>query len=594
MQRHDVLIVGGGGAGLTASMLLSKLGVDHLLVSALPHTSDLPKAHVLNQRAMEIMEDVGTAKEIDERSAPAENMAASAFYAGLAGPTEIHGRRLAKVEAWGAAGDDENWRSASPWYQRNLPQIRLEPVLKKRAEELAPGRIRFGHELVDLRQDDDGVTARIRDRATDDEYEVRSRYLVGADGGRTVPRLIGVKHEGLGVVTQTATLHVSADFSDLAQDDDVLIRWLLSPQTGRGVVMVPMGPERWGPQSEEWVIHMNYPVNDPRAASDQQVEEDVRVSLGIPDLPMEIHRITRWSVDAVMADSFQAGRVFLLGDAAHRHPPTGGLGLTSAMHDAHNLCWKLAAVLAGHADATLLDTYEPERRPSLERNAQRALENAINHFTIMSAIGFSHENSEEQNLAALRRLWSGEPADAEVRSAALRAIREQSMEFGEHNVEFGYVYESAGVVPDGTPRPELLDDIRVYTPSTRPGSPLPHAWIDDEDQNRRPIKDLVEPGRFLLIAGEDGGAWCEAAQRLAEATGLPLDAVRIGHLDGDLFDPRCTWLRRREISGEGAILVRPDRFIGWRSLGAADEPARELARALGAILARPIDAPVAA
>jgi 2-polyprenyl-6-methoxyphenol hydroxylase-like FAD-dependent oxidoreductase len=135
------------------------------------------------------------------------------------------------------------------------------------------------------------------------------------------------------------------------------------------------------------VIHLNYPAGDPRAQSDAQVEADARTALGLPDLPMKIHKITRWAVDAVMASAFRAGRVFLVGDAAHRHPPTGGLGLTSGIQDVHNLCWKLAGVLAGHASPELLDTYEAERRPVDERNAQRSLENALNHFAIGAALG---------------------------------------------------------------------------------------------------------------------------------------------------------------------------------------------------------------
>ena len=501
-ERVPVLIVGGGGAGLTASMLLARQGVEHLLVSARPSTSDLPKAHVLNQRAMEVLEDVGVAEAIAERGTPTEQMAATAFYAGFAGPDPGYGRRLARLECWGAGGEDEFWRAASPCRQHNLPQIRLEPLLKARAEELSPGRIRFNHELIDLEQDDEGVRALIRENASGREYVVKSDYLLGADGGRRVAGLIGVDYEGLGVVTQTATLHVSADFSRWASDPDVLIRWIYSPQAGVLVVMVPMGPERWGPESEEWVIHLNYPVDCEE--SDAQVEADARRALGIGDLPMEIHKITRWSVDAVIASSFRVGRVLLLGDAAHRHPPTGGLGLTSAIHDAQNLCWKLAAVLAGHADAALLDTYEDERRPVDERNCQRSLENAVNHFATGAALGIAPENSPEENMERLRRLWSGRPEDAEQRSSVLRGMRAQSMEFSELNVEYGYSYESAAVVPDGTEPPTPVDDVRVYEPSTRPGAPLPHAWIEDEAGERRPIKDLVAPGRFLLIAGEDG------------------------------------------------------------------------------------------
>ena len=586
-EEVPVLIVGGGGAGLTAAMLLARQGVGHLLVSARPQTSDLPKAHVLNQRAMEVLDDVGVAAAIAERSTPAGQMAATAFYAGFAGPGPDYGRRLARLECWGAAGADESWRAASPWRQLNLPQIRLEPLLKARAEELSPGRIRFGHELTGLEQDDEGVRATVRDNASGRRYVVRSQYLIGADGGRRVAGLAGVTYEGLGVITQTATLHLSADFSQWAPDPDVLIRWIFSPQAGVLVVMVPMGPEQWGPHSEEWVIHLNYPAGDPRAQSDTQVEADAREALGVPDAPWKIHKITRWSVEAVLASAFRAGRVFLLGDAAHRHPPTGGLGLTSAIHDAQNLCWKLAMVLGGHAAPELLDTYQAERRPVDERNCQRSLENAVNHFEIGAALGVSPDNTTEQNMERLRRMWSGRPEDAGHRSGVLRAMRAQSMEFSELNVEYGYCYQSAAVVPDGGTVPAPVDDIRVYQPSTRPGSPLPHAWIDDEDGNRRPIKDLVAPGRFLLIAGENGQAWCEAARQLAAEADIPLDTLRIGHLDGDLYDPRCAWLRYRQIAGDGAVLVRPDRFIAWRSLAGVSEPRAALAAAFSQILARP-------
>src|SRR5215470_3626741 len=165
-EEVPVLIVGGGGAGLTASMLLARQGVEHLLVSARPQTSDLPKAHVLNQRAMEVLDDVG-----------------------FAGPGPDYGRRLARLECWGAGEADDSWRAASPWRQLNLPQIRLEPLLKARAEELSPGRIRFGHELTGLEQDDEGVRATIRDNASGRRYVVRSQYLIGADGGRRVAGL---------------------------------------------------------------------------------------------------------------------------------------------------------------------------------------------------------------------------------------------------------------------------------------------------------------------------------------------------------------------------------------------------------------------
>jgi 2,4-dichlorophenol 6-monooxygenase len=278
--------------------------------------------------------------------------------------------------------------------------------------------------------------------------------------------------------------------------------------------------------------------------------------------------------------------VFLVGDAAHRHPPTGGLGLTSGIQDAHNLCWKIAAVLNGSAGEGLLDTYEDERRPVDGRNIQRSMENTMGHLEIGKAFGLSPEASAEANWAQVKRILSGKPEDAAHRSGALRAIRRLSMEANELNVEYGYRYRSAAILGDGTHAPAAIDDIRLYEPSTYPGSPLPHAWIDDEDGHRRALKDLVRPGRFLLIAGEDGQDWCTAAAALAEASGLPLDAVRIGHVDGDVFDPRLAWAQFRGITSKGALLVRPDRVVCWRHPGTSEDPRAVLDGVLGRVLGR--------
>ena len=471
-------------------------------------------------------------------------MSATAFYAGFTGPDPAYGRRLARLESWGAGGADDFWRAASPWRQLNLPQIRLEPLLKARAEELSPGRIRFGHELIDLEQDGEGVRALIRETASGREYVVDCEYLLGADGGRRIPGLIGVDYEGLGVVTQTATLHVSADFSRWAKDPDVLIRWIFSPQAGVLVVMVPMGPDHWGPDSEEWVIHLNYPVDC--AQSDAQVEADARGALGIGDLPMEIHKITRWSVEAVIASAFRAGRVFLLGDAAHRHPPTGGLGLTSAIHDAQNLCWKLAAVLAGNASPALLDTYEAERRPVDQRNCQRSLENAINHFGIGAALGLSPGEHLGGEHGAATAAVERPPEDAELRASVLRAMRASRWSSSEHNVEYGYSYESAAVVPDGTPG-------RRRSTMSASTSPLPgrarpcRTRGSTRGRIRRRDHGLVAPGRFVLIAGEDGEAWCEAAEQLAAEARPPARRTADRPPRRRPVDPRCAWLRQREI-----------------------------------------------
>ena len=580
-----VLIVGGGGAGLTASMLFSTMGVETLLVNSLPTTSTLPKAHILNQRAMEIMSDVGTADDIYSVGTPPEQFAYTAVYAGFRGH-EHAGKRLAKIECWGNGGRDLDWVAASPLLSTNLPQIRLEPILRRRAEELAPGRVRFHHELVSFEQDTDGVTATIVDRDNDSEYTVRAAYLVACDGGRTVGRILGVEMQGVRRYASQVSIHMSTDFSKLAVDDDVLIRWHYIPEISAMVVMVPMGPGKWGTESPEWVVHLNYPNDDPRTFDDSKVEEDLRSALGIGDHPIQIHKISNWAAEGIMADRFAEGRVFLCGDAAHKHPPTGGLGLTSGMHDVQNLSWKIAAVLKGEAGTGLLSTYEPERRSSIEKNVRRSLENSQQWAITSRALHINDPDmSIEEKWEFLSRVWSGKPEDEPFARQVGEMMAVHSMEFHEQNIEYGYTYESSAVVPDGTSPRHNPDPIRIYDMSTRPGHPLPHAWVESGQGGERvSTVNLVRPGRFLLIAGEEGGDWCRAAEQVSVELGVPVDAVRIGHASGDLLDPRLTWTRLREHGPQGAILVRPDRFVAWRSPASSGECTGVLRDALASVL----------
>ncbi len=587
MQRVPVLIVGGGGAGLTASMLFGTYGVESLLVSALPTTSVLPKAHVLNQRAMEVFSDVGVAEAIYARSTPAGNMSHTGWYLDIAGEEDA-GRLIHKMECWDGGYTDPAWIAASPCRQANLPQIRLEPVLRARAEELNPGRVRFANELTALEQDGDGVTATLREREGGREYQVRADYLLGCDGGRTVGRLVGVQLDGQRDLMRSVSVHMTADLSPWLRDDDVLIRWIIHTRYGGAFsVLVAMGPDHWGTRSEEWVFHMNYPPEmESLFDTDDKAVAVMRERLGIPDLELTVHLITRWKLEGLAAPVTRVGRVFLLGDAAHRHPPTGGLGLNSAVHDAQNLCWKIAHVLRGTAGDALLDTYHLERFPAFTRNISRSIENAMNHLQIVGALGISSPDlTPEECRANVRRLWKqGKEGDA-AREQVEQVIATQSMEFKEHNVEFGFRAASAAVIPDAGPEPAPIDDVRVYRPDTRPGSPLPHAWVE-RGGKRVPLREVAPPFAFTLIAGEDGAAWCEGARAAAAKRRVPLVAIRVGHAEGDWHDPRLAFLGVREFRRNGAILVRPDRVIAWRSMGEATDRAGAIGAALDRVLAR--------
>jgi 2,4-dichlorophenol 6-monooxygenase len=585
-EQTEVLIVGGGGAGLTASMLLASYGVETLLVNDRPTTSTLPKAHMLNQRTMEVFDEVGLAAAVYEHGTPAAQMAATGWYSGVVAPHTDHFRLIGKIEAWGAGYEDPEYVAASPRRSANLPQLNLEPLMRERAERMAGAdRVRFGHELLSFDQDADGVRALVRDG--DGEYAVEARYLIAADAGRTVGPALGVELVGEPPTVQMVTLFISADLSSWAREDDVVSWHLITPEmdsTLESGTLLAAGPERWGGRSEQWYFHLMYPLDDPAAFDDEAVVGRMRTVLGLPEVDIEVHVINRWTIYRSLADRFRVENVFLAGDAAHRNPPMGGLGLNSAIGDVHNLCWKLAAALRGQGGERLLASYEAERRPFCDLVIRRAFENSRRSEGLHEAIGMSPELSREENWRALTGLWEDADAAAEERRRRVRGIlQRQSMDFRDLNIEVGLPYgASPALVGGGEPGPEPVDPIRVYQPTTLPGHPLPHAWVED-GRRRASLRDLCA-GTWLLVCGEEAGDWRQAGLRLARERGLPLAAIEVGHAAGDWFDVRCAWLRQRQVGPAGCVLARPDRFVAWRSPEGGGDPGATLAGVLDLML----------
>jgi 2,4-dichlorophenol 6-monooxygenase len=586
-----VLIVGGGVAGLTASMLLSSFGIPSVLVNRYPHTSQLPKAHILNQRTMEIFTDIGVAPAVLAQSTPLANLQGVAMYTAFEGdgPAEQYARRIGYADGWGAGNTDPDYLAASSCPTANLPQIRLEPILKAHAESQALGDIRFGHELLELTQDEHRVSAFIVDNDRETSYRVRAKYLLGADGGRTVSNLAGISMADHVQLGHALNAHITADLTPYFDDPEVWIRCVFNPDHPEyldfGCVLIGIGPNKWGHRSEEWLVSMPLATDDPAAAEPANVAARLGDSLGIRDFNPKIHHVSKWVMDSVLAETFQKNRVFLLGDAAHRHPPTGGLGLNSAVHDAYNLCWKLAAVLQGQAGARLLDTYTTERRPVDAANIHASLKAAIHHLVITQALGLSSSKTSEDNWAALRPLVDDTSVDAQTKKHAVSQVfAESSNEFRLHNIEFGYSYQSSAVVPDGDLELTELDSARLYQPSTTPGHPLPHAWVEHAGV-RIALRTLTHGGYFLLIAGEDGHPWIEAAEKAAARYGVAVRTARVGMGDVDLIDIRFAWLKNRGITPTGAVLVRPDGHVAWRSAAADENPLAALSVAFTQILA---------
>ncbi len=573
-----VLIVGGGGCGLSASVFLSDHGVGHLLVERHADTSKIPKAHYLNQRTMEIFRQHGLDGPVADQGASLEYFGQVRWLTSLGGDGALDARLIHEMDAFGGGALRETYAAAGPILPVKLPQIRLEPILRHRAEQLNPGNIRFGHELTAFSDEGDRVIAEIRDVGTGETTTVAAQYVIAADGGRTVGAALGVQMQGLPRLAETTTAYFSADLSAWWPEGTLITHFLNPYRPDLSANIIEMGPT-WGKGCEEWVLHFPPGVR----VDEQGIVGGIREVLGLPDLEVTLHHMTRWTVEAVLADRYRDGRVLLAGDAAHRQPPTVGLGLNSGIQDAHNLAWKLAAVLAGRAHDNLLDTYEAERRPIGRHNVDWAVSAASHHQVILDAIGLGHRVPPERRAQMFSAYFDSSPIGAATRARAADILDTHRGGCQAHDAEIGFAYEAGAVIPDGSqlpPRAPLRD---VYHPTTRPGHVLPHAWIE-RGGRRLSTHDLIGTGTsFALLISPGGASWCEAAAQVAEKFSIPIFAAAIGN-GAEYADVDGRWAAVRQITDEGAILVRPDNHVAWRSLSGSENPAGDLGNAISRIL----------
>jgi 2,4-dichlorophenol 6-monooxygenase len=588
MHTHttDVLIVGGGPVGLTASILLSDLGVSSLLVERRDGSSKLPKAHYLNSRTMEIFQSFGFADEVYAVGTPAENMANTAWYTSLGGDGPTDRRMVMTVDSFGGGALKDLYESTSACRPSNLAQKHLEPRLRRVAEQRNPDGILFGHELVALDQDDSGVTAHVQ--TPNGLQRIRSRYIIGADGGKTVGSLVGIALHGTPPLAHVRTIHFSADLSPWVQEEGALIRMIVRPDaTGEMSVQafVGMGPEEWGSRSREWQVHVMSSVES-AAAEDVWDDADalayLRDLFKLPELEADIICMGRWMVESVLAERYRSGRIFLAGDAAHRHPPTTGLGLNSGVQDVHNLAWKLAAALSGRVGDALLDSYELERRPVAAQNIEWAVLASLNHMATGGGWGVLPGFPADLNHSMFAAMFADSPGGALRRARLREFLGTQRIEFQARAIEMGYdYYASPAVVQDASsadaPDPWGTD----YRQTTRPGHRLPHAWLHREGR-RLSTHDLLRPGEFLLLTGADNDGWSRAADVVAERFD-----VTIGHTQID----DATWSELRGHDDAGALLVRPDGHIAFRARAGVADHEEALAAAIGTSLGARVPSP---
>jgi len=579
-----VLIVGGGGCGLASSIFLSRLGVESLLIERHPAPGQLPKARYVNQRTMEVFRQYGLAEEIYSRSMPLKHISHIRWCTSLAGDGEFDRRTFFRIESFGG-GSLTHYAKDSPCPSTLYPQVRMEPLLRSIAESSTCADVRYNHELVSFTQDETGVHAVVKNRDTEAQTLIHAQYMIGADGGKTVGPALGARLEGETDLAHMVTVYFKADLSEYWDDDYAMTTWFVEPEGGSWAsgVLGQLGPTKFGRHSEEWMFHFSFRPDDPARFDEQSLLPRIRELLKIPDLNPEIIGIGHWAVEGVLVDRYQWNRVFLAGDAAHRHPPTTGLGLNSAIQDAHNIAWKLAAVIKGQAHKALLDSYEAERRPVAATNVQWALLTFQNHQLTDTGIGLVRGDAEKSR-ANFRRFFANDQEGKIRRTRLARIMDIQRMEWQAHDIELGFHYDSRAVIADATPTPERDPTGQIYVPTTRPGHRLPHAWLEHNEKKLSTL-DLCEPGCFVLITGTANSLWEIAARNLSERFNIPVKCVTLSE-DSEISDSSGDWRNLRGVTDAGAILVRPDQHIGWRSNEGHPDSENILGAALSQILGR--------
>jgi len=542
-QSIPVLIVGGSLVGLTTSLLLSSYGIDNLVVEKHRGTAIHPRAASFHQRTMEVYRHAGIQDAV-EKAAALEFVQNGAIVA----VESLCGKELQYFyKSWNEGVEDLSATS-----RLFITQVGLEPVLRDAASDRG-ARHEYGEELVSFTQDADGVSAVLQPRDGAASHEVRAQYLVAADGAHsTIREQLDIPMDGHGS-SDCITIYFKAQMREMIGDRNLSVIYVLHPNL--------LGFFRFSFDAGSGFLSI-FSVTDPETGEHRDLVSDigeercieyVRMALGCSDdIPIEIESVQQWEASASSARRYSKGRVFLAGDSAHTMPPTGGWGGNTGVADAHNLAWKLALVLKGHADPALLDTYDAERRPTGLMTMEQA-------YAIYAGRYAERATDDTKPLA--------EPLEAEA-------------------VELGSVYRSAGVIGDGGHEYGDGEESAVHDPrATQPpvGARVPHLELT-RDGAPLGVHDLFTDG-YTLLAAPQGHRWQKAATALAARDNLPLSAVRIA-ADGDLFSADGAFEAAYGVPEDGAIIVRPDGVLAWRTSDADTDADRAVETAMSRLLAR--------
>ena len=556
MSDLDVLIVGAGPVGLATALQLARSGARVRLLDRQPGHVSLPRAHVVNGRTMELFRSWGIADQVREAGLPIE-LAQSFGWV-----TEVRGDEFALIEYI----DRETAERYSPETLCSCAQDLVEQALR----DAAGVTVEYGHEVVGYRAVADAgrTVGEVDVRGPDGVVgTVRARFVVAADGASSpLRRLAGVQMDRSVPLARRVHTYFHADLTPYTRNRSHIL-WFIHNVATQGV-LIPLDPR------SRWVYGIDLPTGE---TADDYGEERflalIRAAVGDTDLEIDQRARMVWTMEMAVAERFRVGPLLLVGDAAHRFPPTGGFGMNSGIQDSHNLAWKLDLVLRGLAEDSLLDTYEAERRPVAVVNANQSTANAEQQIKADAFL-----NSPET--LALLAAPEGAALRADI-AENVATLREQFHSLGQ---QFGHVYRSTAVVDDGSVIPEST--IADYRPTAGPGARAPHARLRRNDDPAATVSTVeLVTGAWSLLAVGDPTTWSQAAKAVPE---LPVTVWGIHPTEGDLTDATEAghWQDLYELADGGAVLIRPDGHVlaRWRQPPA--DPAEALINAFSHVLGK--------
>ncbi|MEC3952018.1 FAD-dependent monooxygenase [Nocardia sp. CDC153] len=535
-ERLPVVIVGGGLVGLSAACFLARHGIPATVLEQRTTLSSQPRSRGVNPRTVELMRELDLEEAI--RATPSSR--ALLDNTGIIAMQSLAGAEIGALKTRYAMDVHADLSDLTPSSWCLCHQAEMEPILAARATALGAD-IRFGVTVIRADSTADEVLIAARGAAGDGEFELRADYVIAADGvGSRIRQRLGIPFRGE-TLGSFLNIHFRAALGAQLGDRRFVMAYTFHPQRAG---LMPLDNDT------DWLLHVMFdPILEPAESfGPQRCVDLVRAVAGVPDLEVDVIGSRPWHSTAATAGRFRAGRIFLVGDAAHAMPPSGAFGSNTGIQDAHNLAWKIAAVYRGYADAELLDTYDAERRP----NAEQTVRQAVLRSQDRPHMADQKPAPPHPDIVSDERVWFG--------CRQLGAVA------------------STEIDPTACGAEAIWPD----RPDGSVGTRAPHVPMVLEGMTVSTV-DLLGP-EFVLFSGTEGAAWDAAAADVAERSGLPLRRYRIG--PERLHDSKELWHSAFGVEPSGAVLVRPDGIVAWRARSGSADPTGALTAAVERILAK--------